>query len=153
MNKVKLGENLKYVLYDIILNTKGGFVFMHNEIKNSDIVKEFELGTILTMTTGYNCTDNFDKIWNLVWFVCDDNLINTTGLFVVKDDIKKHLLKIHPELENVKYQKGRDLNKFLAEQEEKFGSILHVTKLGENLPEQKESDRKKLVKKNDLSFK
>ena len=39
---------------------------MHNEIKNSDIVKEFELGTILTMTTGYNCTDNFDKIWNLL---------------------------------------------------------------------------------------
>jgi len=35
-------------------------------------VKQFELGTILTITTGYNCVDNFDKVWHLVWFVCDD---------------------------------------------------------------------------------
>lgn len=119
---------------------------MNNGSKNNVIVENFELGTILTMTTGYTCTDDFDKVWRLVWFICDDTMINTTGLFIVKDDIKKHLLTIHPELENVKYQKSRDLNKFLVEQEEKFGSVLPVTKLGVNLPEQKELNTKKLVK-------
>lgn len=120
---------------------------MNNKSKNNVIVENFELGTILTMTTGYTCTDDFDKVWRLVWFICDDTMINTTGLFIVKDDIKKHLLTIHPELKNVKYQKDRDLNNFLIEQEEKFGSVLPVTKLGVKLPEQKESDSKKLIKK------
>ena len=27
-------------------------------------IKKFELGTILTMTTGYSCVDDFDKVWN-----------------------------------------------------------------------------------------
>ena len=120
---------------------------MNKESDGNDIVKNFELGAILTMTTGYNCTDNFDKVWKLVWFVCDNNLINTTGLFVVKDDIKNHLLTIHPELKDIKYQKGRDITEFLVEQEEKFGSILPVTKLGVSLPERKENTKELLKKK------
>ena len=119
---------------------------MNNESKNNVIVQNFELGTVLTMTTGYTCTDDFDKVWRLVWFICDDTMINTMGLFMVKDDIKKHLLSIHPELADVKYQKGRDISKFLAEQEAKFGSFLPVTKLGVNLPQQEESNTKKLLK-------
>lgn len=29
-------------------------------------VKQFELDAILTIITGYNCVDNFDKVWQLV---------------------------------------------------------------------------------------
>lgn len=98
-------------------------------------IENFELGTVLSMTTGYNCVDDFNKVWKLVWFVCDDNLIGPMGLGMVKGDVKKHLLTIHPELKNVKYQKKQDMTTFLTEQEEKFGSVLPVTKIGEKLPE------------------
>ena len=99
-------------------------------------IKYFELGTILTMTMGYSCVDNFDKVWMLVWYVCDDNMIGPMGLGMVKDEVKSHSLAIHPELKNVKYQKGKDIHEFVFQQEEKFGSVLPVTKLGVKLPEE-----------------
>ena len=99
-------------------------------------VKNFELGAILSMTTGYNCIDDFDKVWKLVWFVCDDNMIGPMGLGMVRDEVKSHLLAIHPELKNVKYQKGKDIHEFVSQQEEKFGSVLPVTKIGVKLPEE-----------------
>ena len=99
-------------------------------------VKNFELGAILSMTTGYSCVDDFDKIWKLVWFVCDDDMISPMGLGMVKEEVKSHLLAIHPELKNVKYQKGKDIHEFVSQQEEKFGSVLPVTKIGVKLPEE-----------------
>lgn len=99
-------------------------------------VKKFELGTILTMITGYSCVDDFNKVWKLVWFVCNDNMIGPMGLGMVKDEVKSHLLAIHPELKNVKYQKDKDIHEFVSQQEEKFGSVLPVTKLGVKLPEE-----------------
>lgn len=99
-------------------------------------IKYFELGTILTMTMGYSCVDDFDKVWKLVWFVYDDNMIGPMGLGMVKDEVKSHLLAIHPELKNVKYQKGKDIHEFVSQQEEKIGSVLPVTKLGVKLPEE-----------------
>lgn len=112
---------------------------MVNKSNEDIITKDFELGAILTMTTGYSCIDDFSKVFELVWFVCDDNMINTIGLGVVKDDVKNHLLTIHPELKNVRYKKGEDIQEFLFEQEEKFGNILPVTKLGMKLPEKKDA--------------
>ena len=99
-------------------------------------VENFELGAILSMTTGYSCVDDFDKVWKLVWFVCDDNMIGPMGLGMVKDKVKSHLLAIHPELKNVRYQKGKDIHEFIFQQEEKFGSVLPVTKIGVKLPEE-----------------
>ena len=98
--------------------------------------EEFELGAILSMTTGYSCVDDFNKVWKLVWFVCDDNMIGPMGLGMVKDEVKSHLLAIHPELKNVKYRKGKDINEFVSQQEEKFGRTLPVTKLGVELPDE-----------------
>ncbi len=99
-------------------------------------VENFELGAILSMTTGYSCVDDFDKVWKLVWFVCDDNMIGPMGLGMVKDEVKNHLLAIHPELKNVKYQKGKDIHEFIFQQEEKFGNVLPVTKIGVKLPKE-----------------
>lgn len=99
-------------------------------------VKNFELAAILTITTGYNCVDDFDKVWKLVWFVYDDNMIGPMGLGFVKDEVKSHLFTIYPELENVRYQMRKSIHEFLSEQEEKFGSVLPVTKLGERLPDE-----------------
>ncbi len=99
-------------------------------------VENFELGAILTIITGFNCTDDFDKVWRLVWFVCNDNMIGPMGLGVVKDKAKRHLLKIHPELESVKYQSGINIDEFVSKQEEKFGNVLPVTKVGVKLPKE-----------------
>ena len=98
-------------------------------------IRNLELGAILTMTTGYNCTDDFDKVWDLVWFVCNDDMIGPMVIGAVKDDVKKHLLNIHPELKNVVYKKGMNLNKFISTQEEKLGKVLPVTQIGVKLPE------------------
>lgn len=100
-------------------------------------VKNFELGTILTMTTGISCVDDFSKVFELVWFIYDDSMINSMGLGVVKDDVKKHLLTIHPELKEVNYNGINTINEFLTNQEEKFGNTLAVTRLGEKLPKNK----------------
>ncbi len=104
-------------------------------------VKDFKLGAILTMTTGFSCIDDFNKVWELVWYVCDDNMIGPMGICFVRDDVREHLLTIHPELKDVKYRKGMNINKFITEQEERFGKFLPVTKLGVKLPS------KDLVKK------
>lgn len=108
---------------------------MNNKRKEDTIVKDFELGTILTMILGTNCVDDFNKMWKLVWFVCDDT-IGPIGLTFAKDTIKEHLLTIHPELKNITYKPYKNLNEFLLEQEKKFGSVLPITKLGVKLPEE-----------------
>ena len=105
-------------------------------------VKNFELGAILTITTGYSCVEDFSKVFELVGFVCNDNTINTLGLGMVKEDVKKHLLTIHPELQDIRYQKGTNINKFITKQEKKFGSFLPVTQLGINLPEKYNKKKK-----------
>ena len=111
-------------------------------------VKNFKLGTILTMTTGYSCVDNFSKVWELVWFVCDNDTIGPKGLEAVKNDVRNHLFAIHPELRKVSYPKGSSILWFLLEQGEKFGSVLPVTKLGVKLP--KEIEDSKDIVENDL---
>ena len=97
-------------------------------------VKNFELGAILSMTTGHSCVDSFDKVFQLVWFVCDDPYINSMGLGMVAEDVKKHLLTIHPELKDVVFRRGQNVEKFMHVQEEKFGKYLPVTREGEMLP-------------------
>lgn len=99
-------------------------------------VKNFELETILTMTTGYSYENDFNKVFELVWFICDDNNIGTIGLETISEKVKKHLLTIHPELKNIKYQEGKDISEFVSQQKERFGSALPVTKLGVELPEE-----------------
>ena len=109
-------------------------------------VENFELGAVLTMTTGYNCTDDFDKVWKLIWFVCDDNMIGPLGAGMVKNKIKRHLLTIHPELKEAIYHKGEDVREFVLEQSKKFGSEIPVTRLGIKLPEEYTINTEKSVK-------
>lgn len=61
-------------------------------------------------------------------------MIGPMGLGFVKDEVKKHLLTIYPELKSVKYQKSRNIHEFINEQEKKFGNFLPVTKLGKKMP-------------------
>jgi len=102
--------------------------------------KEFSLEAILSITTGISCTADFDKVYELVWFVYNDSLINSLGLGIIKDELKEHLLNIHPELRDISYSKKSLKNKsyltnWLEKQKETFGEILPVSRLGESLEE------------------
>lgn len=94
--------------------------------------KNFELGTILTFTTGINCTNDFGKVFELAWFIYDDKLINDSGLLMLKDEIKRHLLALYPQLEGVTYnpQFETSFEDWLLAQKLKFGETLPISQLG-----------------------
>ncbi len=108
--------------------------------------RNFELGTILTFTTGINCTDNFYKAYELAWFVFDDKFITGTGLRIVKDKLKEHLLNLYPQLKDVNYiaYLETSFEAWLSAQKEKYGELLPVRQLVQTKRKLKEQT---LVKK------
>ena len=104
-------------------------------------IRNFKLGTILSVTTGCSLTKKgkFGEVEDLFWWVYDDDLINSTGMVVLKEDMKNHLLTIHPELKDIKFKKGSDVDRFVLKQEKKFGEFLPVSRIGEELPKEVKS--------------
>ena len=102
------------------------------------MVRNFDIRTILSLITGINYTDDFSKVYELVWFVCNDNLISPLGLKVVKEDVKKHILDLYPELEGLKTTTTKNFSKFLYEIKEKYNNTLPITKLGFELSQVEE---------------
>ena len=105
-------------------------------------VKEFDLGTILTITTGYSCVEDFNKIWDLVWFLYDDEYISPMGLVALKDDIKEHILNIYPELKSVRYNKTINMEGFMCINKKTFGETLPLPKIGCTLNKDKILNKK-----------
>lgn len=102
-------------------------------------IKNFKLGVILTVTTGHvllKKNDNFGEVHKLFWWVYDDNLIDDLGIGMLQKEMKEHLLKIHPQLKNVKFRKGINVEKFILKQEKKFGEFLPVCKINEESKEE-----------------
>ena len=98
--------------------------------------KDFELETILSVTTGINCTNNFSKVHELLSFVFNDNFMNNMALEFCKDDLKEHLLNIHPQLINVippTIHYGIFLDSWLKKQKETFGDFLTVSEFDKPL--------------------
>lgn len=97
--------------------------------------KDFKLETILTIITGINLTDNFNDVYELAYFIFEDRLITATGLSILKDQMKEHLLNIHPELNTVNWvpetKVCRDL--WVNYQKKLFGESIQVTVLGKRL--------------------
>ena len=90
--------------------------------------KNFKLETILTLVTGINFTDDFNEVFELVKFVYNDRFITSTGLSLLKDDIKYYLLSIHPKLNELGYLPYSNISKniWLDTQKKKFGDFLPV---------------------------
>ena len=101
--------------------------------------ENFELESILSITTGINCCNDgeFTKVFELAWFVYDDPFISTMGLCSIVPELKEHLFCIHPELREVKFDKKVSFDKWITNQKEKFGEFLPVSQLGEKLVESK----------------
>ena len=100
-------------------------------------MQNFNLETIFTAISGINFTDDFDNVYRLAWFVYDNPRINKCGLVSLKDQLKQHLLTIHPELENIGYIPILEKNytKWMSLQKLKFGETLPVSKFGCKLEE------------------
>ena len=93
--------------------------------------KEFNLEVILSIITGVNFCNSFLDIFELFCFVFDDGTITTLGLGILKDDLRRHLLKIHPELGNIKVYEYNE--EWVNEQKEKFGDTLRISNFGQKL--------------------
>ena len=97
--------------------------------------KDFELETILSITTNINCTSNFSKVHELACFVFNDDFMTTIALEFCKDDLKEHILNIHPQLKNVTpplIHYGIFLDNWLKQQKEEFGVFLPISEF--NIP-------------------
>jgi len=98
------------------------------------MTQNFELETILSVITGINFTDDFNKVFALFWYAYNDNLISPTGLGALKNDLREHLLTIHPELAEAVYNRRVDnMDTWITEQKIKFGEFLPVSRIGETL--------------------
>lgn len=94
----------------------------------------FDLETILSVTTGINLTDDFNKIFDLYKFVYNDPYITTTCLGGLRRNLIIHLLTIHPELrKNFPNLNKERINDWLIEQKLELGSRLPISRIGEEL--------------------
>lgn len=111
--------------------------------------EDFDLETILTITTGINLTDDFNKVFELAWFVFDDPYINVSGIYFLQDSLKEYILHIYPELADItEVPKFKYSQKYwLEEQKIKFGKVLPIIKTKDNSISKKS---KTLVKNNIL---
>ena len=92
---------------------------------------EFELETILSIVTGINCTDDFSKVYDLFSFMFEEPLISPTSVVFLKDTAVRHILAIHPELNNIVFDNSKDFNSWINEQKVKFGETLTISVVGE----------------------
>lgn len=97
--------------------------------------KDFKLETILSLITNKSFVDDFNEVFELVWFLYDNPSINTCEICVLRDEMKKHLLNIHPQLNEIddvpifKFS----LEGWLKCQKLKYGESLPICRIGEKL--------------------
>jgi len=100
--------------------------------------KEFRLESILSVITGYVFTNSIDEVLELFWFMYDDPFIDTTGIYFLRKEAKKHILNIHPELKSVKLNKKDNKLEWINNQIELFGDTLQISKIGKPLDNTKQ---------------
>ena len=93
--------------------------------------EEFSLESVLSIITGINCTNDFNEVYELFWFMFEDPFINTLGIVELRNSARNHILNIHPELRGVKYDKNMNFEKWINEQKELFGDSLVISVIGE----------------------
>ncbi len=97
--------------------------------------EEFSLESVLSVITGINCTKDFNEVFELFWFMFEDPLINTIGIFELKNTASRHILNIHPELRGVRYDKSMNFETWLNKQKDMFGNSLLISVIGEPIVE------------------
>ena len=120
------------------------------KVEEKPSIKNFDLAVILSYTCGELVTPGdtgIEKIANqlpLAWYV-DDWLMFDTYIPPKNETelIKQHILKLHPELLNVKYDSNTGLTpeEFVKQQKAIFGDELPICPFGYTLDQPKQMNR------------
>lgn len=89
--------------------------------------KQFHIGDVLSITTGYLLSSNTDGIYRIFEFMTKDSLFYHQ-ISRVFSECKHHLLKQHPQLNNVDTSKltHKNCQEWLNQQVARFGEKLTV---------------------------
>ena len=101
------------------------------------MIENYELETILYITTGYKIIDDCDKAYNLIWFVCNNPWLGPLGCAFARDTVIDHLISLYPELKEIDHVEAEGICKFLATKEETYNKFLPITMLNRELPNKK----------------
>ena len=107
--------------------------------------KDFELEVILTITTGINCSDDYNKIYDLVRFVYNYPYINAVYFKLIYKSLKEYIFNLYPYLMEVNYcgNLGIKVSEWLTEQKKKFGNFLPISQLCYSLNDSNDMIRKR----------
>ena len=95
--------------------------------------EDFELETVLSITTGINFANDYGDVLDLYSFILEDDFISEENLLMLHDTVKRHILAIHPELNYVRFNPNIDIDKWLSVQKSIFGQTLTISVLGEKV--------------------
>lgn len=93
----------------------------------------FDLATVLSITTGVNCTDNFGKICDLFCFMFEDESLTPTAMGYLKNIARQHIFRIHPELKSIRFDPKCNVDEWVSKQKEIFGNEITISIVGENI--------------------
>lgn len=97
--------------------------------------KEFDLGIILSLTTG-RIFAKLDKIYDAVDYLTNDK-IYTHQMIRVLPILKEYVLSTYPELRGIgeeeKFENVSEIQLFLKEQKEKFGNSLKLSQISKDM--------------------
>ena len=93
--------------------------------------EDFDLESVLSIITGINCTDDFYKVYELMWFMFEDQAIDNDKIIFLRNIAKNHILNIHPELKRVKIDTNIPLDYWIKKQKFIYGNTLTISVVGE----------------------
>ena len=100
--------------------------------------EDFELETVLSLVTGYNFTNDFDKVFDLVQFIFEDPFIDILGFNILKEAAIKHIFYLYPELQNIS-KDYIDFDTLLNEVKSIYGDEITISVIGEKVIKLKHS--------------
>ena len=93
--------------------------------------EDFKLETILSVVTNVNCADDFYDIYELLWFIFENPVIDDKEVLKLKQIARNHILKIHPELKSIKFNENDSINSWVLKQKCIYGDELTISVFGE----------------------
>ncbi len=90
------------------------------------MIKEFSLEAILSIISGINYCGSFDKVYEVFRFAYNNPYINASEIFILRDELTRHILRLHPELNTIKFINDTE---FIDEQKKIYGETLSITRM------------------------
>lgn len=93
--------------------------------------EDFDLETVLSLITGVNRSNNWSNIFELLLFIFEEEDFGQISMVELIDIAKKHILNIHPELNNLIIDTNITPQNWINNQKAIFGNSITISILGE----------------------